>query len=346
MSERLRAAIERRLLRLWFGDPRAAGNRGLSLLLAPLQALVRRAAIARRRAIETAVPPARPRVVVVGNLVVGGTGKTPATIALARALSARGWRVGLLASGYRARRTEARLVPADGDPDELGDEAILLAAATALPVAAGRRRDEALRLLCGHHPELDVVLSDDGLQHPHLPRHLEIAVFDDRGAGNGRLLPAGPLREPLEHAGRMHALLLNGQARAPLPGPPAFRFGVEPAGLRALRDGRALDAAAFVREAGGRRVAAIAGIAQPRRFFDALRTLGIGADERALPDHARIDAATLAAIDAPLVVMTSKDAVKCRRFADARCWALEVEARLDPAFVDWLEERLRGHPTA
>lgn len=349
--EALRAALERRLLALWF-PPREAGTHRPSAhalahaLLTPLAALTAAVSRRRRQRVQRLAPQQRPAVIVIGNLVVGGTGKTPATIAIARGLAERGWAVGALAGGYRARRSDARLVRPGDDAVEHGDEAVLLAAETGLPTAAGRRRGEALALLQRLRPPPAVVVSDDGLQHPGLPRTLEVAVFDARGAGNGRLLPAGPLREPLAHAAAMDALLLNGDAEAPLAGPPAFRFCVEPVGFRALRGGRRLSCEEFRALAAGRPLAALAGIAQPARFFATLAALGLAVRQHRLPDHARIDAGTLAAIDAPLVVMTSKDAVKCAAIADDRCWALDVAARVEPAFYDWIEERLRGQPIA
>ena len=343
-GESLRAALERRLLALWFPqDTRrvqpAAG------LLAPLSALTARVARQRRAQVHRLPPTRRPAVIVIGNLVVGGTGKTPAVIALVRALSARGWHTAALAGGYRARRSDARLVRADDDADQQGDEAVLLAAATGVPVAAGRRRGQALALLEALDPPPQVVVSDDGLQHPGLARTLEIAVFDTRGAGNGRLLPAGPLREPLAHARTMDALLLNGDARAPIPDLPAFRFQVAPEHFRHLRSGRVCTLAEFAALAKPRPLAALAGIGQPERFFSTLRNLGLSPGPHPLPDHARITSAMLTGIDAPLIVMTTKDAVKCAAIADDRCWTLEVSARIDPAFYDWIEERLRGQPT-
>lgn len=354
-GEALRGAIERGLLALWFPQGGGAGRSAplgtvptrLALaLLAPLAALTR--AVARRRRSQLRHRPAgdRPAVIVLGNLVVGGTGKTPAAIELVRELASRGWRVAALAGGYRALRQDARPVTAADDAHEHGDEAVLLAAATGAPVAAGRRRGEALALLEALRPAPEVVICDDGLQHPGLPRTIEVAVFDSRGTGNGRLLPAGPLREPLGHLASMDALLLNGDAEAPLPGLPAFRFQVEPVAFRALRGGRVLDFAQFERLRAGRPVAAIAGIARPARFFDTLRRLGLAPREHPLPDHARLDAGMLSALAEPLVVMTAKDAVKCATIADDRCWALEVRARIDPAFYDWIEERLRGQPIA
>jgi len=372
LADRLRAALERRLLALWFGDPRRGGNRLLAATLSPLAAIVAWASSRRRARTGHRATAQRPSVVVVGNLVVGGTGKTPAVIALARAMHARGWRVGVLAGGYRGACRDARLVASGDDADRHGDEAVLLADATGLPVAAGRRRAEALSLLEARHPDLDLVISDDGLQHADLPRTIEIALFDSRGAGNGRLLPAGPLREPLRHAAAMDALLVNASPRArgertvlppdvPSAVPalaqlPVFGFTVEPTTFRRVagvtRSGYGPPAPAqlppeeFARLAAGQEVDAVAGIARPARFFDALRAMGLAIVEHPLPDHARIEPAMLSAMRAPVIVMTEKDAVKCRGFADDRCWALEVRARIEPAFVDWLEERLRGPTTA
>lgn len=345
-TEALRKRLEDALLRLWFSRAPGLGQRVALALLSPVAALTRRIARRRRARIRKDPNPGNPAVIVIGNLIVGGTGKTPATIAIARELAARGWHTGLIAGGYRATRSDARIVPADGDAATHGDEAVLLAAESGLPVAAGRRRGEALALLTRAHPDLEVVLSDDGLQHPGLPRLLEVAVFDHRGAGNGRLLPAGPLREPLEAAARMDALLLNGGAPSPVAGPPAFRFDVVPAGFRKLEADLLSSCDDFRRRTRGRRVAALAGIGAPERFFASLRALSIDIEEHPLADHARIDRELLAGIDADIVVMTTKDAVKCRRIADDRCWVLEARARVPVEFITWIEEQLRGRTFA
>src|SRR5690606_21092317 len=151
-----------------------------AVLLAPLAWLTGRVARRQRARIEALPPPPIP-VVVIGNLVVGGAGKTPLVTALVDALAARGWQPGILASGYGADRQDARLVTADDDARQAGDEALLLARLTGRPTAVARSRAEALALLTATHPEVDVVLADDGLQHAGLPRCLEVAVFDGRG---------------------------------------------------------------------------------------------------------------------------------------------------------------------
>lgn len=351
MRGALRQALERSLLRLWFAPPASPWSRAAAALLWPACALARFVAARRRKAVRRLPPGARPAVVVIGNLTAGGTGKTPATAATASALSARGWRVGVLCAGYRAQRREPRIVTPASDPRADGDEAVLLALQTGLPVAAGRLRGDALALLSRRHPDLDLVVSDDGLQHPGLDRTLEVGVFDERGAGNGRMLPAGPLREPLERAGELDAILLNGCSApaAGVPSPPAqprFRFDLRVQAVQRLDGSETLAPGEFAARFSGRPVAALAGIGHPERFFAALAALGLEFERHAPGDHARLDAGVLGAIRAEAIVMTAKDAVKCRELADRRCWVVRTDTRVDPAFIDWIEERLRGHPTA
>jgi tetraacyldisaccharide 4'-kinase len=357
--------LESGLQRLWFGPPSPL-VRLLRAALWPLSSVVAGVAGARRQRIAAHKASARgadrPPVVVVGNLVVGGTGKTPLLIALVEALAARGWRPGVLARGYRSRAEHgpARLVADDDDAAAVGDEPLLVARRTGRPVAVGRNRARALALLA-QHPDCNLVLADDGLQHEPLPRDLELAVFDARGAGNRLCLPAGPLREPLRDALLLDALVLNGpHACAPIVHSRVFRFEVVPVEAHTLDGTRRWSAARFAAEVGalpsaGHRmpagrpepaaVDALAGIGTPQRFFDTLAALGIPARTHPLPDHAAIDPHWLAALPGPLIVMTEKDAVKCAAFDAAllaRCVALRVEAVPEPALVDWLEERLRG----
>lgn len=360
----IRGRLEAALRALWFDPAPSAALRAAGLLLAPLARLTALAATRQRRAIAALPPPPVP-VLVVGNLVVGGSGKTPLVAAIVEALAARGWHPGILARGHGARRGDARLVAPDDDPEHAGDEPLLLAQLTGRPVAVGRRRAEALAALLAAHPEVDVVVSDDGLQHAALPRSVEIAVFDARGAGNRRLLPAGPLREPLAHLAGMDAIALNGASALPAgapaadlagglagsPAPCAFRFDVLPERfVRVGNEGERLDPTAFrarvEAECGGSGapgcLAAVAGIGAPERFFASLASLGLTPGRQITPgDHRPLTRDALRALDARFVVMTTKDAVKCRVWADDRCWALQASARLDPAFVDWLDNALR-----
>jgi tetraacyldisaccharide 4'-kinase len=347
----LAARLETRLRRIWFG-PRGALDAIAGLLLAPLGAVVGAVAAGRRRQIAQDKaqprPAGQPKVVVVGNLVVGGTGKTPLLIALSAALAVRGWRPGVIARGYRGRAEgEApRRIGPTADAAEVGDEPLLVAQRTGRPVVIGRDRGAALRTLL-EGDDCDVVLSDDGLQHVGLRRDIELAVFDARGAGTGRCLPAGPLREPLRDALLLDAVLLNGRtATSPIVHSRVFRFEVVPTAFVTLDGSNRWSPAGFAVAADGVPLDAIAGIGAPQRFFDTLDALGLQqARPHPLPDHAPIDPVWLAALPGTFLVMTEKDAVKCAAFDPAllaRCVALRVEAVPEPALVDWLEDRLRG----
>ena len=349
MFETGRQAVERHLLRRWFGPAERPRDWLDRLALEPLSHLVESIATRRRTRLARLAPARRPAVVVIGNLVVGGAGKTPLVIEIARALTERGWPVGILARGHRSARSEARLVKPGDDPRQQGDEPVLLARETSLPVACGVNRGQALALLAHRHPEIEVVISDDGLQHGPLPRTLELAVFDERGAGNRQLLPAGPLREPLAHLAGMDAVLIRDLATWPAslagvaPAARVFHFSVLPVGFRLVREpGIPMPIEAFRALADGRIVHALAGIAQPQRFFDTLRECGVRAQtSQALSDHAPAQSGLLP-VGAELIIMTAKDAVKFASLADARCWYLAVRASVEPALIDWLEESLRG----
>ena len=355
-TEGLRRWLEAWLLRVWFDQTRGT-DRLLACLLAPLLLplswLV--ATLARRRAARIEhTPTGRPAVVVVGNVVVGGSGKTPLVIALARALHERGLKVGLLARGYRASSDTPLLIDRNTPAAEAGDEALLLAAETGLPVGVGARRKAALDLLVSHHPDLDVVISDDGLQHVALPRQLELVMMHPLGLGNGRCLPAGPLREPAERLAHVDALLVpatspQSASTSESPegprtsAPPHFRIRTELAGIRSLDGSQHWAPADFVATMAGQRLAAVAGISRPERFFDSLRSLGLDITEYPLPDHAHIDPAWLATLPEPGVIMTAKDAVKCLGFPPAlqtRCRVLDIRAVPDPALLEWLDQQL------
>ena len=279
-------------------------------------------------------------VVVVGNVTVGGTGKTPLVIWLATRLRERGWRPGVVLRGYRGEAKDwPRRVTADDDPRLAGDEAVLIARSTDAIVVADPDRLAAAR----HAVELgaDLVRSDDGLQHCRLGRDCEIAGIDaGRILGNGLALPAGPLREPRSRLASVDLVAFNQRggldpdARVALAAAverssdEVVLFCVSPAGVRSVSSGerRALE------DFRNRPVHAFAGIGHPEAFFAALEAAGLEIYRHSPGDHAALTAADLAFDDDAPVLMTEKDAVKCRAFADQRCWA--VTARLDVEAAD------------
>jgi tetraacyldisaccharide 4'-kinase len=346
------AATEAWLLRQW-------RRRGLlPWLLAPFSLLFLLVGALRR---AFARPERLPRpVIVVGNLYVGGTGKTPTTLALIRALRERGHNPGVIARGHGRSDDRPRLVGRDDDAATVGDEPLLIARDSGVPVAVAARRIEAGRLLLAAHPECDLLIADDGLQHLALARDFEIAVIGPQGLGNGWVLPAGPLREPPGRLARVDALVLNGAPDMPgasAPGSPAaYMLHTALGAARPLAGGAAVplaDLARRQREA-GLRILAAAGIGLPERFFAMLRAAGLAIDTLALPDHYDYADNPFANRAADLVLITAKDAVKCRArpeiAADPRMHEVPLVATLDPALVERIATRLqetaRGRPPA
>jgi tetraacyldisaccharide 4'-kinase len=314
-------------------------------LLAPLAwifggiAAARRAAYRARllRRVRVRVP-----VVVVGNISVGGTGKTPLVRALVEALRARGRHPGIVSRGYGRRTRDTRPVRADADPRDVGDEPLILAA-TGAPVWVGGDRAAAAQALLAAHPDVDIIVADDGLQHYALERDVEIAVVDAaRGLGNGRLLPAGPLREPVSRLQSVDALVwLTADGALPAPGRARREFAMTQQAQPwvNLRDPHvALDADALADPS----TVALAAIANPARFFDALRAGGFAGTALAFPDHHAYTRDDVAFPRARAILMTEKDAVKCRAFADARMWMQPIRARFDPALVEHVLEKIDG----
>ncbi|MDB6012352.1 MAG: tetraacyldisaccharide 4-kinase [Gammaproteobacteria bacterium] len=324
--------MEQRLTKLWYRD--AAGPSLLQPLSWLYATAIRVRAIAYARRWLTTHHVDKP-VVVVGNLTVGGTGKTPLVIWLARHLTERGLRVGIVSRGYGSEAAEApRLVNETSNWQDVGDEPLLLYRGTQCVTVIGRDRVAAARALVTRG--VDVIVSDDGLQHLRLARDCEIVVIDGtRGFGNGRMLPAGPLREPVSHVADADVIVINGaaehsslrrvgssiEARALqmtlLPGDAVRLDGREPPrSLEAFR---------------GRSVHAVAGIGNPARFFRDLRGRGLDVIEHAFPDHHPFAAHDLSFGDDLPVLMTEKDAVKCASFADPRLWSVPTTATFSEA---------------
>jgi tetraacyldisaccharide 4'-kinase len=317
----------------------------LTAALLPLSLVFRATVAIRRFLYRRRIPsPAsmRASVVVVGSIVVGGTGKTPLARALAAALADAGFHPGFVARGYSGTNVSPRAVSPADDPGLVGDESLLLAA-DGFPVWIGHDRVAAARALLGAHGECDVVIADDGLQHYALARDFEIAVIDDgRGLGNGQLLPAGPLREPRARLDEVDAVVRLITDNAP-PSASGSTMRYEPQRWRNLvRTDATLDPAGSREGA----VHAIAGIGDPSRFFALLRTLGLDPICHAFPDHHSYTREELQFAGAAAILMTEKDAVKCARFADERFWYLPIRARIDPKLVAHVARKLRGSQAA
>ncbi len=299
-------------------------------------------------------------VLVVGNLTVGGSGKTPLVIALAHALRDGGWRPGVISRGHgrgESRHATSMEVTTLSSPDLSGDEPLLIARAACVPVFVDADRPRAARTLLAAHPEVNIIISDDGLQHYALERDIEIAVFDERGAGNGCLLPSGPLREPLSRAAALTALVANDSgghtaARGLYQRFPAMhQMRLMPQACYRLGNSTEMNALAALATLAPRgRIAAVAGIGNPARFFATLRAGGLGSGsgftEHVFPDHHAYTRAELASIDADILILTEKDALKCAAFNDDRVWVLPVTAQVDNTLIELILEKLRGRQAA
>ena len=321
----------------------------LSTALRPLSALTAWA-VARKRAryaagIETPYRAPVP-VVVIGNIYVGGTGKTPMVIATVQNLRVRGFTPGVVSRGYGVKvGPHPRVGEGDLEAARYGDEPALIARATGAPVSIHPRRALAAQALLRARPDVDVIVSDDGLQHLALARDIEIVVQDQRGVGNGRLLPAGPLREPASRLADVDAVVTNIGTPGAEPAPPAggrprqVRMWLEPGDARRIEGRATRPLAAF---SGQPRIAAAAGIGNPERFFTTLRAAGITLSATLpLPDHHDYAVSPFQGLAADAILVTSKDAIKCGALNDARLWEVPVQAAFsDAGLFDWLAQAL------
>lgn len=308
----------------------------VSLTLAPLGWLYCAVSAARRSAYRSGLLPVTRvgvPVLVVGNLTVGGTGKTPLVVWLVELLRREGWRPAIVSRGYGGNaRTWPRSVDAASDPAEVGDEPVLLAQRCACAVRVDPDRVRAAKALV-EEGACDIIVSDDGLQHFALGRDIEIAVVDGaRRFGNGRCLPAGPLRESVRRLDEVDFIVANGT-------PARLEYAMRLEGAEAVSMARTPTSKAL-REFVAGPVHAVAGIGNPRRFFSHLRRFGLQLIEHPFPDHHRFQAADLDFGDRLPVLMTQKDAVKCAPFANADHWQVPVTAIVDEKLGDHVLELL------
>lgn len=299
-------------------------------------------------------------VIVIGNLTVGGSGKTPLVLWLVERLCERGWRPGIISRGYGGAAQGEQEVALDSASSLVGDEPLLLARRSRVPVFVARDRVAAGQALLSAYPGCNVIISDDGLQHYRMHRSVEIAVFDARGAGNARLLPAGPLREPLQRLSAATALVWNAhpQSRALMKVPaqmtqaklalPQFMMRLVGQRFFSLSDAQVNCTADDLR---GKRLYAMAGIGDPSRFFAHVAALGLEFEAHSFPDHHDYCAADLAFADDGVLLMTEKDAVKCVALTTREAWVLPVDAQIVAApdgqsLLDTILEKIDGRTLA
>lgn len=332
----MRAETEQRMNEIWYGGKAPPlWMRGLVPLYRAGQR-VDRWWQSRHRPEDLAAEHPGACIVVVGNLTVGGSGKTPLVVRLCRLLRETGWKAGVISRGYGSEEKGLRLVGPGSDPSVVGDEPLLISRQAGVPVVVSPDRCAAARALLKRGAQ--VILSDDGLQHYRLPRQIEICVVDgNRGLGNGRLLPAGPLREGPDRLRSVDWVVVNGETD-PLPpelGLEVTHMTLHGGQLQALDGEQTWRLAQF----GGCRVHAVAGIGNPDRFFELLRHARIKPIEHPFPDHHAYRRSDFDRMSGELpILMTEKDAVKCRGLGLRNAWYLAVEAHLPP---EWEDDFLR-----
>jgi tetraacyldisaccharide 4'-kinase len=330
----LRGIIEAIVMRAW-------SRRGLfALLMWPLSQVAQLVhqfqfalvVLGYKKQTKLAIP-----VVVVGNVFVGGTGKTPLVIWLVQQLQQAGWKPAVISRGYGANVDIVREVHSDSLASEMGDEPVLIAQQAKCPVMVGRRRSEVAQTLCAQHPNVDVLISDDGLQHYALGRDVEIVMFDARGIGNGWCMPAGPLRESALR--RRDFTILNAPeginvANIADNNEVIYRMQLVPSEVWQLSSPEQCRSLSSFQS---QTIFATAGIGHPQRFFNMLETQGIQFQSQALDDHHQFTENSFQKIDAQIILITEKDAVKCRQITalnqDARVWVVPVVAQLEEQFA-------------
>ena len=337
----LGAWLTKALTKDWYSAPTANIASLRQAVLLPASWLV--SAVASRRHSQRVIDRKQiPPIVVVGNMVVGGGGKTPLIVHLCDSLEKLGHRPAVLAHGYGASIARASLVLPTADPAQFGDEAVMLARQTKVPVYVAATRLEAYELI-QQNIAIDVVLCDDGLQHQQLPRAFEIACFDGRGIGNGRVLPAGPLREPLHCASTLDAIVTTGTS--PVAHQQVFSSKTVSLAVRRINGGANYEPLAKW-AVGKKHIYAVAGIANPRNFFAQLDAVGLSHTDHILSDHGWPSAQLVKDLKTKCVLMTEKDAVKWQQIIHneglvAPDWfALKIERDTTPSLAQLIERTL------
>jgi len=328
----VRADLEYRLAGIWYGDePVPVWLKGL----VPLYSLASR--IDKWWKVKNKCTDlAETCIVVVGNITAGGSGKTPLVIRLCRIFEEAGLAPGVISRGYGRKERGLRLVSPASSPAVVGDEPLLIARRTGVPVIVASNRCDAAHALLKQN--VNVIISDDGLQHYRLPRSVEICVIDgNRGLGNGRLIPAGPLRELPERLLSVDHVVINGDSNNMPADVDAHGMSLAPGLLKSLVDGEAWRLSQFT----GCTVNAVAGIGNPGRFFSLLQHTGIKVIEHAFPDHHAYSEADFTAMDKNFpIMMTEKDAVKCTGLGLKNAWFLTVDAHLPHEWEDSLLQQV------
>lgn len=343
-----KARLEASLLQIWYGAHKPAPLAGLGLgllenLYKGLRLLSRQNHKSMRSKAKT-----QPPVLVIGNLIAGGAGKTPIVMAVCNTMRARGKKIGIISRGYGRSATEALLInPQEALPkaSDVGDEPLFLAQKTLCPVAVGANRNAALELLLRAFPDIDLVVSDDGLQHHRLKRQLEWVVFDSRGQGNGRLLPAGPLREPIHRLNRVDAVIASNtsirQLEVSLAQQAAsnwYEIKVDLQGFSHLQSGEFLSTGQACERWQGQEIAAFSGIADPNKLFSALKMQGLALTEQiGLPDHFDYPVDFCTQFNQAILITSGKDAVKLNA-SNPKLWVAEISIELPPALTKALED--------
>ena len=334
----MRAALENWLLRHWYGSQQPPW---LLRLLEPLYKSVFHRKQQKAQSISNRYQANTP-VIIVGNITVGGTGKTPLVIHLCQLAQQLNLKAGIASTGYGRQGRDTQLVTADSDSRLCGDEPVLLAKRTGMPVVVAEKRLDAVKLL--DSMKLDIIISDDGLQATNIKGDIEICVIDgSRGFGNGHLIPAGPLRESVDRLSTVDYLVSNGQWQNKPDGLDVHEMVLKASAVQSVVNSDSVSVEEFVQNHAGKEVHAVAGIGNPERFFSMLKNLGIMAECHGFPDHHEFSPTDFGVFNpSAVIVMTEKDAVKCRDLNLKNAWFLPVDSHLTDEFEKQLTTHLKS----